>query len=1515
MNGSWLLIDATGDGSCMTHAAFKHPAVKKYCDARKIKDGLELRSHVIDEMMSRHADTFRTICNACVVCGKDGLDDAALAKFVEEQLKPTNQFLGIDFALMISIILGMELVLVSNTNPVITKSTSDHADLLKVSIPSESGVGTRIHLFHHRFNNLGDQTNFTNFNHFALMIEANLLPDVAKLRKKHFPLQKTSKPRMTPQHAKSDKRPRSFKDKVAGNKKLDGFLITKLAGEPSESFEPKVTRSAMTSAHPSMLNVPDGSSKRSSEPKVIGSATTPAFPFTSMGIVPAGSSKTSSKAKFTGIPMTPASLSTATRTVQNQSRIRGIINDLVVSQRTLETQILRMMSAAEIGDTEQVISILQQLSTKLNENCNALHWIVDESKPTSTGKSQAQVPTKTMKSSMSTLPQPTSPEKPATSSTEEELIWIQGAYIQLRHGILSEKIETELLGKSSEVRNVHTSRQLDSMRGMTSYDREWTAKLKTMDGLSEIQSSGKCYIQPSTPLSGDQPAHFIHFTEKSKVIVCICCEVGIFGFRGKKSGLGLIKKHIRNISHYNHALKFQWIEFCKQDTAPPVKKIKQKQLFIGQLIKAGEVPRLVSLSHAWLLSQKPTLSMNVAQDLAPVFQLPVDLISVQFELLQKAWKSSELKDGRVAQSINRVDTIIKQLGKVKLNRQRLGYEAIAIGDVIMFENLKELTSDSLQFISLSYDESECVSKTSRLLIYGTFSRKGKGLMRLLIANIDCTHLTTGKNLFKLIFAKLNDLGLACMIGSLNTDGASAVCDETGWKSSSNTRLIKKLVYARGNWCVAHRINLSLGEALKTIPSLTILVQNLARTFTGKSTKRHAMLKEAVEQMSEFLDKEDLIKFGKVRTISKYIAVRWLSFMTCVEKVVKLYIPLLTTLNKLNLPILENQFREHLPFLIFLNDLAPYYRTLISRVQQLNAPWTHKLLSYTAEFLVPFYTSFYSRDAAATALMLFPVEVEHIESQQKKEAALRYLRGPGDRPFQVDTNSICTSNGIVMDKITSITDPTAVGLSEPNWDSYPRFKLWLADHPDDDRHESVKAAVVKFSQTLFCSLNRRLSISYRLMKALSMLDPRRWSYFSEYQNADERLENIKILLNAMPLLLKCGVKGSLGLDAIESNEADHILDLFKCSSNGEDKVPSEMKEVLKARILNSSNALFVHRAQMGKSNPLVEVGEHEDLCLYYQEVGSLDPSYGAICAVFEYSLCNLLASVVCESGFSRMNLSKNSVRNQLSHRHCTSTMRTQDHVRENPQLKKPTIEFLKKLDQHPIIRASRKARKELRKQQRAQAEELKHYHPRNISEAPSVMARALREGGHTSDDSSSSDSSSGDSSSNDASSDAPDIKSSAAAPRVNKAMRKYTSLLSCDSYSEGQTVLARYEWVGETRLYAGTISGFSTSTGLYTVAFRDGEVRTDVKHEELLDGWFRKGMVVYAPLEDTDDSGPSYRGKITETNYLDGMGMMKEALPEDPLVTMMFDKVPSEKKPVEEIYKPIRNIYFLLSTDK
>ena len=196
-------------------------------------------------------------------------------------------------------------------------------------------------------------------------------------------------------------------------------------------------------------------------------------------------------------------------------------------------------------------------------------------------------------------------------------------------------------------------------------------------------------------------------------------------------------------------------------------------------------------------------------------------------------------------------------------------------------------------------------------------------------------------------------------------------------------------------------------------------------------------------------------------------------------------------------------REHHPHLIFLNDVAPYYRTLISRVQELNRPWVHKSLRYMAEFLLPLYTSFYSRDERATGILTFPGSDEDDLVEQQSHPRLWYLRASRDPSCEVDTVAACNYNSGLMDTVTAVVDPAATdGLSEPNFDSYPMFKLYLQDKTADET-KSVRENVTDFSRTLFCALNRRLAPTYPLMKTLSMMEPQRWAYFSDPRNRDER----------------------------------------------------------------------------------------------------------------------------------------------------------------------------------------------------------------------------------------------------------------------------------------------------------------------------------------------------------------------------------------------------------------------------
>ena len=119
---------------------------------------------------------------------------------------------------------------------------------------------------------------------------------------------------------------------------------------------------------------------------------------------------------------------------------------------------------------------------------------------------------------------------------------------------------------------------------------------------------------------------------------------------------------------------------------------------------------------------------------------------------------------------------------------------------------------------------------------------------------------------------------------------------------------------------------------------------------------------------EFLENEDMLKIGRIRSLAKFIRVRWLSFIWYDEKIVKLYDPILNALEMLRLFRLRSDLVKVYPLLVFLNDLAPYYRTLIYRDQELNLSWGHKAYGYILQFFLLLYTNIFSRDTEGNLLV-------------------------------------------------------------------------------------------------------------------------------------------------------------------------------------------------------------------------------------------------------------------------------------------------------------------------------------------------------------------------------------------------------------------------------------------------------------------------------------------------------------------------------------------------------------------
>ena len=94
-----------------------------------------------------------------------------------------------------------------------------------------------------------------------------------------------------------------------------------------------------------------------------------------------------------------------------------------------------------------------------------------------------------------------------------------------------------------------------------------------------------------------------------------------------------------------------------------------------------------------------------------------------------------------------------------------------------------------------------------------------------------------------------------------------------------------------------------------------------------------------------------------------------------------------------------------------------------------------------------------------------------------------------------------------------------------------------------------------------------------------------------------------------------------------------------------------------------------------------------------------------------------------------------------------------------------------------------------------------------------------------------------------------------------------------SYDIESEVLAAFDVEGKKQYYAGRILDFDSSTALYTVGYLDGNTNDVTVKDILCEGWFRKGMRVYASRVDCT---VPYLAKVTATNYYDQDGDMIEA---------------------------------------
>ena len=420
----------------------------------------------------------------------------------------------------------------------------------------------------------------------------------------------------------------------------------------------------------------------------------------------------------------------------------------------------------------------------------------------------------------------------------------------------------------------------------------------------------------------------------------------------------------------------------------------------------------------------------------------------------------------------------------------------------------------------------------------------------------------------------------------------------------------------------------------------------------------------------------------------------------------------------------------------------------------------------------------------------------------------------------------------------------------------------------------------------------------MLKSLSALDPKRWSYYITNEGEQELVSSIKILLKWCPLLRKCGVKGSLGKRRMTVDEWTPIIVQFNDSNKGEDKVSSETVAEMESRIIGSAKALFSVRASMNKSSPLVEIGEvTDDVCRHYQLVAELDEAYEAFCAFAEHSLANLMTSVICETGFSAMNIVKSKLRNSLSQEFVTASMQARQYAAVHPETNEPSIEFLRKLDQSAEVAARRTARLEVHRGWRERKARFASRTSRDIADLPAAMLPGYvpsSDGG--------------------AASGVNNSRQQQPRGSQRKKVVDY-SVYQYELYDVGSEVLVAFMVDEAAQYYAGNITAYCEDTKVYTVKFLDATERNDITAGDILCyGWFREGWEVYSPWKDGDEC---FLASVTGTNYyhIDEGDIVQDCpYGEGPEVNLKFKKLESENEARKLVMVSIAALFIKLDAD-
>jgi len=170
--------------------------------------------------------------------------------------------------------------------------------------------------------------------------------------------------------------------------------------------------------------------------------------------------------------------------------------------------------------------------------------------------------------------------------------------------------------------------------------------------------------------------------------------------------------------------------------------------------------------------------------------------------------------------------------------------------------------------------------------------------------------------------------------------------------------------------------------------------------------------------------------------------------------------------------------------------------------------------------------------------------------------------------------------------------------EVDFSIVPHYDLWRVHNLAEVNVQAVENAdsiCKSFINIFVSSTNHRFHVTYPVLEALVMLDPQQWSYFSNLSRKNLVEDNVDLLLKTFPFALKCGVKGALGLPNLSVEETTEILNNFKDSIRGEDKVSAGMKAVLKARIISSAHAVLSHRRILKFGDPQIDIGKEKDMC--------------------------------------------------------------------------------------------------------------------------------------------------------------------------------------------------------------------------------------------------------------------------------------------------------------------------------